>query len=161
MNDQNQTLISDYLNGCKNLRDAIQGMSRDDILARPIAGKWSTLELVCHLSDFEPVFADRMKRVIALEAPVLQGADENEFARCLAYAERDISEELALMELVRSQMARILWSLPSQAWDKKGIHSEKGPVTLKMLLEKSIGHIQHHLPFIAEKRRVLAAKITS
>lgn len=161
MGEKHQKLIEDYLSGCQALREATQGMSPEELKARPVPGKWSTLEVVCHLADFEPVFADRMKRVIALENPVLLGADENEFARHLAYGERDFKEELALMELVRSQMARILKGIPGHTWEKKGMHSERGPISLENLLEKSIGHFRHHLPFIAEKRRVLAAKITS
>jgi hypothetical protein len=40
-------------------------MDRSQLLARPIPRKWSTLEVVCHLADFEIVYADRIKRVIA------------------------------------------------------------------------------------------------
>jgi uncharacterized protein (TIGR00369 family) len=29
---------------------------------RPVAGKWSTLELVCHIADCEQFFASRIKR---------------------------------------------------------------------------------------------------
>ena len=62
-------LIDSYLAGARTLRQAVAGMSREQLRARPIPGKWSTLEVVCHLADFEPVFADRMKRVIALDRP--------------------------------------------------------------------------------------------
>jgi hypothetical protein len=46
-------------------------MTRDQLLARPVPGKWSTQEVVCHLADYEAVYADRMKRVIALDEPEL------------------------------------------------------------------------------------------
>ena len=42
-----------------------------------------------HAADFEPVFADRMKRVIALDKPLLFAADENEYVKHLAYDHRD------------------------------------------------------------------------
>ena len=64
-------------------------MTREQLLARPIAGKWSTLEVVCHLADFDPILADRMKRIIAEDRPQLIGADENRYAARLAYADRD------------------------------------------------------------------------
>ena len=41
-------LIDQYAAGPAQLRQAVAGMSREQILARPIAGKWSTLELVAH-----------------------------------------------------------------------------------------------------------------
>lgn len=148
-------LITDYLDGVQLVREAVRGMSREQLLARPIVGKWSTLEVLCHLGDFEPIYADRMKRVIALERPLLQGADEKHFAAALAYHERDAEEELTLIERTRSQMARILRTLPAEALRREGVHSEYGPITLEQLLGYGIRHIRHHVPFIHEKRRAL------
>ena len=54
------TLIANYLDGPKVLRKAVVGMSPEQLAARPIPGKWSTLEVICHLADFEIVGADRM-----------------------------------------------------------------------------------------------------
>src|SRR2546421_4675619 len=99
-------LIDAYLAGIQTLRTSVAGMTRQQLLARPVAGKWSTLEVVCHLTDFEPIMADRMKRVIAEERPALIGADENRFAAALAYHERDLEEELTILERTRQQMAR-------------------------------------------------------
>ncbi len=147
--------IADYLDGPRLLREAVRGMSREQWLARPIAGKWSTLEVVCHLADFEPIFADRMKRVIAEERPRLMGADEKHFAAALAYHERDAEEELALIEHTRSQMARILRTLPAEALQRTGVHSERGRITLEQLLALVTEHIPHHVRFIQEKRQAL------
>src|SRR5579863_2079531 len=85
-------MIEPYLAGPKQLRQACAGMTGEQALARPIAGKWSTLEVVCHLADFEPIMADRMKRTIAEERPTLMGADESDFVKALQYHERDLNE---------------------------------------------------------------------
>src|SRR5437867_6137803 len=100
-------LLEDYLAGPQKLKKAVAGLSREHLLARPVPGKWSTLEVICHLADFEPIFADRMKRVIATERPPLLGADPNQFVKTLAYHERDATEELDIIDKTRSQMARI------------------------------------------------------
>ncbi len=92
------TLIDEYLAGPQMLRQAVAGMSREQLLARPIAGKWSTLEVICHLADFEIVGADRIKRVIAENEPTLLGGDENAFAARLAYRQRDADEGLLLID---------------------------------------------------------------
>src|SRR2546425_1256964 len=119
-------LIEDYLAGPKNLRQAVAGMTREQLQARPVAGKWSTLEVVCHLADFDPILADRMKRVIAEEKPALIGADENKFAAALAYHDRDMEEELTIIERTRQQLARILRKLPADALKRVGVHNERG-----------------------------------
>src|SRR5712692_8653066 len=115
-------LIDPYLAGVQTLREAVAGMSREQRTARPVAGKWSTLEVVCHLADFEPVLADRMKRVIAEDRPTLVGADETRFAAALAYHQRELEEELAIVEKTRRQMARILRTLPDAALARVGVH---------------------------------------
>lgn len=148
--------IENYAAGARLLRTAVDGLSRDQLLARPIAGKWSTLEVVCHIADFEPIFADRMKLVLAEDRPVLAGADENRFHAVLAYHDRELEEELAIIENTRAQMARILRTLPDEAFQRVGVHSERGPITVEKLLSLVSNHIPHHLPFLHEKRRALA-----
>src|SRR5262245_35150180 len=101
-------MIDSYLAGVETLQQAVAGMNREQLVARPIAGKWSTMEVVSHLTDFEPIFADRMKRILADDRPTLLGADENRFAAALAYHDRDVEEELAIVARTRMQMARIL-----------------------------------------------------
>jgi uncharacterized damage-inducible protein DinB len=148
-------LLADYIDGPRQLRAAVQGLNREQLLARPIAGQWSTLEVVCHLADFEPIFAERMKRILAEEQPLLRGADENCFAAALVYHERNLEEELAIVENTRAQMARILRTLPLEALQRVGIHSERGPLTLEQILSGAIRHIPHHVQFIRGKRQAL------
>jgi uncharacterized damage-inducible protein DinB len=147
-------LVDSYLVGPRALRQAVAGMTREQLLARPIAGKWSTLEVVCHLADFDPILADRMKRIIAEDRPALLGADEKRFAAALAYHERDL-EELSILEKTRSQMARILRALPPEAFQRIGMHNERGEMTLERVINTGINHIPHHIAFIAEKKKAL------
>src|SRR6266481_3075146 len=90
-----QPMIDEYVAGPETLLKAVAGMSREQLTARPVAGKWSTLEVVCHLADFDPILADRMKQIIALDQPAMKGVDENRFASALGYHDRDLEEELA------------------------------------------------------------------
>jgi uncharacterized damage-inducible protein DinB len=148
-------LIDQYAAGPQTLRDAIAGMTLDQIDAAPVPGKWSTRQVICHLADFETVYADRMKHVIAEDQPAFAGGFHQQFAEHLAYDHRDIEEELRLIDVTRSQMARILRSLPPEAFDRTGIHSVDGAMTLSTLLERITNHIPHHAQFIAEKRQAL------
>ncbi len=148
-------LIDEYLKGPKLLREAVAGMTREQLLARPVAGKWSTLEVVAHLADFEPVYGDRMKRILAEDEPTLFGGDPDQFAAKLAYHARDLETELGLIDCVRQQMAAILRTVSDADLQRVGRHSEAGPLSLRTFLERITGHIPHHLPFIAEKRHSL------
>lgn len=148
-------LIDAYLAGASQLRAAVAGMSREQLLARPIPGQWSTLEVVAHIADFEPVMTDRIKRVISHDNPLLLGADENLFAAHLSYLDRDIDEELAVVDAIRASTARTLRQLPAESLQRSGTHSEAGTLTLERLIQRATNHITHHLKFIREKRAAL------
>jgi hypothetical protein len=152
-------MIDAYRAGPRVLRHAIDGMTREQLLARPVPGKWSTLEVVCHLADFDPILADRMKRILAEDRPALLGANENHFAAALAYHDRDVDEELAIIEHTRSQMARILRTLGPEALARVGVHNERGELTLERLLTMATNHIPHHVRFIYEKRKALGLSL--
>ena len=147
--------IDTYAAGPDSLRRSIEGMSEEQLDATPIPGKWSTRQVVCHIADFELVYADRMKRVIAENEPTFFGGDPDTFAAGLAYAQRDVNEELQLIDSIRRQMTRILRTLSDHDFDRIGNHSEAGPMTLATLLQGITGHLTHHIHFVDEKRRVM------
>lgn len=148
-------LIDQYLAGPALLRQAVAGMNREQLLARPIAGRWSTQEVVCHLADADHLYVHRMKRVIAEEEPTLFTLDPDLHTPRMACEQRDVDEELQLIEIGRRQMARILQSLQPEDFSRRGIHSTDGPLTLAVLLERVVGHVPHHVAYIREKRKAL------
>ncbi len=56
---------------------------------------------------------------------------------------------------LRRHAIRILRAQPPEAWSRTAVHSESGLLTLRQLVLQAIRHLQHHLPFIAEKRAAL------
>ncbi len=151
----NDHLISAYESGPQQLRDAVGGLTPEQLRARPVEGRWSILEVLCHLADCEQFFADRMKRTIAMDRPLLIGADGFRYPGPLCYHERDVEEEIELIGITRRQMARILRRLDDEAWSRTAVHSETGLVTLRQLVFHAVRHQEHHLWFVAEKRRAL------
>src|SRR5258705_10868080 len=99
-------LIDDYAAGPQLVRDAVKGMAREQLVARPVPGKWSTLEVVCHLADFEIVQADRIKRVIAENDPILMDGDEKAFAARLVYHSLALGEHVQLMGASPASVSR-------------------------------------------------------
>jgi hypothetical protein len=148
-------LIDSYLAGPELLRKAVAGMTPQQLRAAPIPGKWSTLQVICHLADFEPIYADRIKRAIADDEPTVMSGDQDTFAARLAYDQRDVEEELNLIEITRNQMGRILRTLRPEDFERRAIHSERGPLTIRAMLTDITKHIPHHVGFIEEKRKAL------
>jgi uncharacterized damage-inducible protein DinB len=148
-------LVDDYAAGPNQLAQAIAGMSDEQLRARPIPDKWSTHEVLCHLADFEPIFATRLKSIVCFDRPALPGYDENAFFQRLAYDARDPHEELALIQASRASMTRILRTLSQADFQRVGVHSELGEVTLEKLLGYATRHLPHHTQFVLEKRKAL------
>jgi len=151
--------IEQYEAGSRLLRDAVAGLSREQLLWRPPpdakVGLWSIHEIVVHMADSDAIGVHRIKRVIAEEKPLLIGYDESAFIRSLRYEEQSIDESLALFELGRRSVLPALRSLPSEAFARIGIHNEIGAVRLDEFVHKYVEHLDHHLDFIRRKRAEL------
>jgi hypothetical protein len=148
-------LIAEYLAGAELLEKAVAGMTDAHLDARPIAGKWSTREVVCHLADCEILYARRMTRVISEDKPALANADPDALLKNLSYDQRSVAEELAVVRAIRTSMGRILKAQPAAAFERVGMHSKDGPLALRDLLRRVTGHVPHHVRFIEEKRKAL------
>jgi GNAT superfamily N-acetyltransferase len=144
-------LINRYEGGPDFVRAAVAGMNGQELRSRPEPGRWSTLEVVCHICDTEQMFADRMKRTLAMERPLLVSADGDRYPGPVRYHDRDLEAELALISLTRRQMALILRLAPAEAWTRQAEHTELGLVTLKQLLEHGVRHLEEHVASIDNK----------
>jgi uncharacterized damage-inducible protein DinB len=151
----NAELLAAYEQGIAELIASVAGMTPAQLVARPIASKWSTQEVVSHLADTEIYYTDRIERTIALERPLLIGVDERPYPARLNYQAFDLAEQLGLFAALRRHAARILRMQAPEAWQRSAIHSETGLVTLRQLVIQAVRHVSHHLPFIAEKRVAL------
>jgi hypothetical protein len=150
-------LVAAYEQGIDDLRSAVVGMTAEQVRARPVPGKWSTVECVGHLADTEVFFTDRIVRTIALDRPLLMSADEKLYIERLDYQSFDLEEQLALFTALRRHAVRILRAQPPEAWHRTAVHSGSGLLTLRQLVLQAVRHLRHHLPFIAEKRAALGA----
>ncbi len=148
-------LIDLYEQGIAELRTAVDGMTAEQSRARPIPGKWSTVEVVSHLAGSELFFTDRMERTIALERPLLMSVDERPYPERMKYESLDLGEELEMFCALRRHMTRALRLQPADAWKRTAVHSDSGLLTLRQLVFQPVRHLRHHLPFIAEKRAAL------
>lgn len=149
------TLIEAYSGGAKLLGDAMRSTVDVDLDAKPIEGKWSVREVVCHLADSEIVYADRMKRVLAEDHPRFFEADPNLFGAALFCPRRPLAKELDVVEAIRAHMLPILQSCDADDFQRTGVHSLDGPMTLRTLLERITAHIPHHVAFIEEKLQAM------
>ena len=152
-------VIERYAAGGPLLQYAVAGLSADHEAKRVEPGLWSPSELVAHLLDADLVIADRIKRVIAEEDPVLYAFDETAWLERLDSRSMPVDEAVALFAANRRWMARILSKCTEADFARSGQHSEVGRLTLAALVAKAIGHLDHHLRFLYGKRATLGEAV--
>ncbi len=151
----NRELIDQYIAGATVPGRAIAGLTPADRNACPVPGTWSIQQIIVHLMDSDLIGSDRMKRIIAEESPSLIGYNESAFARQLFYDRTDLPMACEVFRLNRLLTGAILKQLPDTAFARTGNHSERGTVSLAALLQTYVGHLDHHMRFLREKRRLL------
>ncbi len=145
-------LIEEYVACGPRLRRAVEGLSPEDLTARPGPGQWSILEVVIHLADSDAIAMDRMKRMLTEDNPSLLYADETAYVERLYTHEQSLADALTLFEVGRRQFARVLRHLPEEALQRHGTHNRRGRVTVGAMVKDYIEHVDHHLKFVHEKR---------
>jgi uncharacterized damage-inducible protein DinB len=107
-------LLDAYLGGPDRLRSAVTGLSREQMISRPVAGRWSVLEVVCHLADTDANIAHRIKRVLTEELPVFDRVKPELMLAALAYQSRHHVETRS--RRLPDQSRRAVLSAASAAW---------------------------------------------
>jgi hypothetical protein len=154
-------LIEEYVACSTSLRDAVAGLTPEELTARPGPGDWSIHEVVIHLTDSDCIAIDRMKRMLIEDDPPLLYADETAYVRVLAPHQQSLDDALTLFEVGRRQFARVLRALPDEAFDRRGTHNRRGVVTVGGSVKGYIEHVDRHLEFVAAKRARLGKPLTS
>jgi hypothetical protein len=137
-------LIARYAEGPAVLRAAVAGLSDEELDRSPGGGEWSARQVVHHTADSELTSAIRLRRLIAEDAPVIQGYDEGLFARRLHYDARPIAASLAAVDAARASTLDLLAHLTPEEWSRAGTHSESGAYSVESWLEIYAAHCHDH-----------------
>ena len=117
-------------------------------------GKWSAIEVIQHLADTEVVYAWRTRQILTVDRPEIQGYDQDAWARRLGYAAMPLDVTLGQLRGVRAANLRLWRSLAPAELAREGLHSERGPESLGLLIRMMGAHDLVHRRQID---RVLAA----
>lgn len=108
-------------------------------------GKWTARQMLFHIIDVEGVFGDRLKRSVADAKPLYWAIDPDRWTERLAYPERSLAIAGELFFAQHAALLEFLKSVSPAEWDRPGIHSEAGRLTVRDLATKVVWHATHHL----------------
>ena len=151
-------LIARYRTGHAAVVDALRGITPAELDWRSSPEEWTAREVVHHLADSEMASALRVRRLLAEEAPAIQGYDENVYARRLRYRDRPIEAALRALEAARATTGELLDLLDDADWHRAGIHSELGAYSVDRWLAVYAGHAHDHAGQVLRARAAWAAR---
>lgn len=108
-------------------------------------GGWSPATVVRHLADAELVYAYRLRLVLTGDTPWLSAFDEAAWAERLADVDRDLREVLDRFRVLRDANLRLLAGVTPEEWDRRGVHADRGELTLAAIVEVLAEHDRDHL----------------
>jgi hypothetical protein len=107
---------------------------------------WSSRQVIHHCADSEAQSYARLRRLVAEPNPVIQGYDENLWAKdlTLGYTDLPVENSLAVFAAVRAASLDIIRRLKPEQLELKGTHTEAGEYSLKRWLETYTRHANNH-----------------
>jgi hypothetical protein len=120
-------------------------LERPDVRDRPDDATWSPLEYACHVRDVHRVYAGRVGRMLAEDAPHYENWDQDETAVEDRYAEQNpavVGDELAS---AAEELGAIFAGVEGDGWARTGRRSDGASFTVDSIGRYYLHDIEHHL----------------
>ena len=141
----------------KRIAKLLKGLSEKQLARRPAPDKWSIKEVVAHLADGEIVLGSRLRFVAAQDRPLLPGYDQDRFVAGLGIERVSTEDLLEAFVAARALNVGLLRRLPKEAFQRVGLHAERGEESIATMVAMYAGHDRIHEQQIAAAREALRA----
>ncbi|MBN1996710.1 DinB family protein [candidate division KSB1 bacterium] len=137
--------LTEYKTNYTEIFNLLKKLSTDQINFKPAINKWSIHEILAHLADTEVQSHVRMRTILANKDPIMVYFDEMDWSIILDYNKVELNESLEVIQLMRKVNYNLLSRLLPEQFQKKGIHSVRGELSLEELIQFYIQHVNEHL----------------
>lgn len=103
-------------------------------------GKWSILQVVQHLADTELISGYRIRMMLTHPRPAIAGYDQDAWANGLGYNDVNLKDALEQLRVLRALNLKLVRSLTVEQLDREGVHSERGPESVRKFVHLIAGH---------------------
>jgi hypothetical protein len=116
---------------------------------------WTTVEVVCHLRDFDGFFRGRAEMILAEETPNLPAYDHEAIAIEREYNDEQLTDAYNALLESRAATKALFERLTPEQWERAGIHPESGYFTLTDAV-RQVG--MHDLTHIEQILKILTGR---
>ena len=113
---------------------------------------WSVLEIICHLRDYQDIFAERIRRMLEEDNPTFKLYDDTARMALVVendYANQDLKNVFDDYRSARRQLIICLSSLRDDQWTRVGSFAANDEVDIVMPVVHTLLHDADHTEQIA------------
>ncbi|MEZ4670659.1 MAG: DinB family protein [Anaerolineae bacterium] len=137
------------------LSQAVVGLTTKQLTTVSIPGEWTVQQIVHHVADSHMNAVIRMKLILTMDRPPLQGYQQDDWALLADVNAVPIHASLSILQGLHARWVALFESLPDEAWGRVGLHSEYGERSIESLL---VTYAEHGRIHIDQIQRVLDAQ---
>ena len=133
------------------LSTILQGVDQERAqTARDGADGWSVLEVLGHMNEFEQVFFERSRLIVEADVPKFASLDPNTLVETHHYNDQTLTDVFASFVTTRRAHLAYVQALTPEQWQRTGIHSTSGEVTLVENIINTTLHDVNHIEQIVK-----------
>jgi hypothetical protein len=150
--DQKQKFIDDIAQTPANLRQAVKGLSDQQLDTPYRPDGWTVRQVAHHVPDSHLNAYVRFKLALTEEEPTIKTYAEDRWAQLPDTHATPVEISLTMLDSLHDRWVRLLRSLGPEDWKRSFRHPELGLVGLEKNLAIYSWHGRHHVAHITSLR---------
>ena len=138
-------LIAQLEDTADKYASVIEGASFSSLVRRPDEKEWAPVEIICHMRDIEEITLNRFQTMLVIEEFKYQPAEADRWAADRQYLRNDPLEALSAFRKRREETLEFLKTLKPDQWERSGIHSKRGRISIADTVKLMVHHGNEHL----------------
>ena len=135
----------------EQLRNAVKGLSDDQLNTPYRPGGWTVRQVVHHVSDSHMNAFSRFKLALTEDWPTIYAYNEGAWAE-LHDSTAPVEWSLEIVEAIHARWVMLLQSLHEADFERGFVHPERGRMTLAQVTLLYGWHSRHHVAHITHLR---------
>lgn len=145
MQSEHQDVISRIHASAQALKQVVEAVPAGAYDQPPLDGEWSVRETLIHVRNVVVmVYGVRIRRLCYETNPIFADYDEAKYRKASLERPEPVDDILQMIVAEHEQIARLLSSLPDEAWQRLGRHPEFGPMSIDSLARRVADHAEEH-----------------
>ena len=150
--EQRREWIGQVAEAPARLREAVRGLSDEQLDTPYRDGGWTVRQVVHHVPDSHMNAFIRFKLGLTEDTPTIKTYEEAEWAKLPDVRDTPVETSLALLDALHDRAVRLLDALDEEQWQRTFRHPEMGVLRLDQTLGIYAWHGRHHVTHITRLR---------